>query len=80
MLIDKEKLRVKDVISYALYVPGGIHPPKPIERKKQHALSAAAADVSFTHYPAGRSALLAIGRVVLKGLAPLRAEVVARVD
>jgi hypothetical protein len=78
---------VKDVITYALYVPGGIrppksadHPPKPADRKKHRALNDAAAAVSFTSFPAGLSALLAIGRVGAEGPSPLRAEVAARVD
>jgi hypothetical protein len=73
MTIRGLEITVKDVIRQALYVSGGAHPPRPPETAVEEAL--ANSGMFLTGYPAGLSSLLAIGRVVVKGLAPLRARV-----
>lgn len=64
-------ITVKDLIPYVSHVAGGVHfgPPKDEKEKALHSL---ATQMYVTGNPAGTRTLLAIRRVVSKGLQPLR--------
>jgi hypothetical protein len=66
-----EDVTVKDLILHAANVKGAVHLGVP-KTAKEKALSDLASSISIGGYGAGIRALQAIGRVVLKGLDPLR--------
>jgi len=77
IMVQGLEITMKDALTHALYFSGGAHPPKASKRKKGEALSELDATFFIGEYPAALRALLPMGRVVLKGLAPLRAWVQA---
>jgi hypothetical protein len=74
MLFKSHEVTVRDLISHAANVRGGVHLGQP-HTEKEKALSELASTLEIGGYPAATSVLQAIGRVALKGLAPLRAEI-----
>jgi hypothetical protein len=73
MLIEGREITVKDIVSQALYVVGGAHPPRAPKTATEGALEGTG--IWIAGYPAGLRPLLAIGRVIVKGLDPLRQRV-----
>lgn len=66
------EVSVKELIQHAAHVKGGVHLGEP-KSDKDRALSELASSLSIGGYSAGTGPMKAIGRVVLKGLQPLRA-------
>jgi hypothetical protein len=65
-----QELTVRDLIDYVAHVAGGVHfkAPKSDQQAAAHAL---ATQIAVGGYPAGTRTLLAVGRVVVRGLEPL---------
>jgi hypothetical protein len=74
MLHKGYEVTVKDLIDHAAHVGGAIHLGEP-RTEREKALSDLAAQINIGGYAAATRALQALGRVVLKGLAPLKARV-----
>jgi hypothetical protein len=74
MLVGKREITVPDVVSHVANVGGDVHLGKP-QNESQEALKAAEGDFSIGGYPPDVRSLQAIGRIVLRALLPLRAEV-----
>lgn len=74
MTFQGHELTVKDVVLHAANVGGAVHAGRPRD-EKQRALSALAEQMHWGGYSTGVGILLAIGRVVLRGLRPLRERV-----
>ena len=68
------ELTVRDLISYTANTAGGVHfdPPR---NEREAAVQAVATFMRVGQYPAGGKTLLAVGRVVAKGLQPLVARI-----
>ena len=74
MVYRGHEVTAKDLIRYVALTAGGVHfdPPKSDGEK---AAQSVAHVMTVTGYPAGSRTLLAIGRVVVRGLEPLRGQV-----
>jgi hypothetical protein len=75
MLYRNQDVTVKDLIRSLANVEGGVHLGEP-RNDAEAAASAIARMMRLGQYPAGVRTLMAVGRVVTKGLEPLRAQVV----
>jgi hypothetical protein len=74
ILYQSHDVTVRDLVSHAANVQGAVHSGKPRDPKEE-ALSAMVARIQIGDYQAGVRSLQVIGRVVLKGLDPLRARI-----
>jgi hypothetical protein len=69
-----QEITVKHLLRYAAHTAGGVHfdPPKTAEERAAEALSE---QMRVGGHPAGGRTLLALGRVVVRALEPLRERV-----
>jgi hypothetical protein len=65
-----KELSVRDLIDYVAHVAGGVHFKTP-KTEEQAGAQALAEQMTVGGYPAGTRTLLAVGRVVVRGLEPL---------
>jgi hypothetical protein len=68
------EITVRDLIRYVAHSAGGVHfgPPK---KEAEKAAQSVAYTMTVGGYPAGSRTLLAVGRIVVRGLESLRARV-----
>jgi|tagenome__1003787_1003787.scaffolds.fasta_scaffold20362252_1 hypothetical protein len=74
MLVGTREITVRDVVSHVAHVGGDVHLGEP-QDESQQALKATEGVFSIGGYPPDVRSLQAIGRIVLRALLPLRAEV-----
>jgi hypothetical protein len=73
LLVNEQQITAEHLIRHALYVEGGVHPPRAPKSPQEVALTDS--NLVIRGQPGALDSLRAIGRVVLTGLEPLRAEV-----
>lgn len=74
MLVGNREITVRDVVAHVAHVGGDVHLGKP-QDTSQEALKATEGDFFVGGYPPDVRSLQAIGRIVLRALLPLQAEV-----
>lgn len=74
MVYRGREITARDLIRYVAHSAGGVHfgPPK---TEEEAAAQSVARVMTVTGYPAGSRTLLAIGRVTMRALEPLRVQV-----
>ena len=74
LLYRGSEITVKDLIRYVANIAGGVHVGRP-KSTAEAAAQTLAEEMKVGGHPAGSRTLLAVGRVVTKGLDPLRQRV-----
>jgi hypothetical protein len=74
MVYEGHDVTVKDLIRHAAHVRGAVHVGTPNDEQEE-ALSKLASELNVGGYQGGTRILQAIGRVVVRGLAPLEAAI-----